>query len=45
MNAAMTAPEIKPNLQTILFIGWGVEDGGMLHSRARLRITLSGDFR
>jgi hypothetical protein len=44
MNAAMTAPEIKPNVHTILFIGRVVEDGGILHFRAGLRVTRSGDF-
>jgi hypothetical protein len=39
----MTPPEIKPNVQTIFFIGFGVEDGGILRWRGRLRVTFSGD--
>src|SRR5689334_23605075 len=45
MNRAMIAPEMRPNVQTVFFIGRRVGDGAILPSRAESRVTRSGDFR
>jgi hypothetical protein len=42
--AAMIAPEIKPNVQTVFFMEVGVGDGDTLAERPGFRVTLSYDF-
>src|SRR5690349_9710113 len=45
MNSAMTAPEMRPNVQTIFFIGIRVGDDAILPFCVESRVTRSGDFR